>query len=136
VPYLHNIKLLAPDSNTVPSAVPYDFDQAGIVDAPYARPAEQLQLRSVKERRYRGYCIQDMKVFDTVFEQYNNLKNDIYRIYTDCTMPDTKYIKSTIKFLDEFYATINNPKARQKEFAYPCDKKRTRNVVIKGLKEN
>jgi hypothetical protein len=134
VPYLHNIILLAPDSNTVPSTVPYDFDHAGIVNAPYAGPPEELQLTSVRERRYRGYCVQDMKEFDAVIERYNSLKNDIYRIYTDCTMLDPKYIKSTIKFLDKFYATINNPKTRQKEFAYPCNNKG--NVVIKGMERN
>lgn len=136
VQYLQNIKLLAADSAAVPIPVPYDFDHAGIVYAPYARPAEELQMRSIRERRYRGYCVQDMKVFDAVIEQYNRLKNDIYRIYTDCALLDAKYIKSTIQFLDEFYATINNPKARQKEFGYPCDKNGTGNVVIKGLKEN
>jgi ribosomal protein L19 len=136
IQYLQNIKLLASDSTSIPFPVPYDFDHAGIVYAPYARPAEELQMRSVRERRYRGYCVQDMKVFDAVIEQYNRLKNDIYRIYTDCTLLDAKYIKSTIQFLDEFYTTINNPKALQKEFGYPCDKNGTGNVVIKGLKEN
>ena len=51
-------------------------------------------------------------------------------------MLDTKYIKATTKYLDEFYATINNSKAWQKDFAYPCDKNGTGNVVIKGLKED
>jgi hypothetical protein len=136
VEYQQNIKLLVTDSNTIPIAVAYDFDHAGIVNTPYARPAEELQMRSIRERRYRGYCIQDMKVFETVIAQYNRLKNDIYNIYTGCTLLDEKYIKSTIKYLDEFYTTINNPKAWQKEFSYPCDKNGTGNVVIKGMRED
>ncbi len=135
VQYLHNIKLLLPDGNKVPVTVPYDFDHAGIVGAPYARPAEELRMRSVKERRYRGYCIRDMKAFEPVIAEYNRLKNDIYKIYNDCTLLDAKYIKSTLQYLDEFYATINNPKAWQKDFGYPCDKNGTGNVVIRGLKE-
>src|SRR6476620_2684497 len=59
-----NVKLLAADSSAVPIAVPYDFDHAGVVNAPYAKPAEELQMNSVRERRYRGYCMPDMKVFD------------------------------------------------------------------------
>jgi hypothetical protein len=136
IQYLQNIKLLAADSNAVPVSVPYDFDHAGIVNAPYAKPAEELLMSSIRQRRYRGYCIQDMKVFDAVLTHYNQLKNDIYSLYNGCTLIDQKYLKSTIQFLDEFYATINNPKAWQKEFAYPCDKKGTGNVVIKGLKED
>lgn len=133
--YQHNIKLLRTDSNAVPIPVPYDFDHSGMVNTPYALPAEELQLRSIRERRYRGYCISDLKVFEPIITRYNQLKDDIYKIYTSCTLLDEKYIKSTLLYLDEFYATINNPKAWQKEFGYPCDKNGTGNVVIKGLKE-
>lgn len=137
VQYQQNIKLLAADSAAFPSiTVPYDFDHAGIVDAPYAYPAEELKMKSLRERRYRGYCLQDMKVFESVIAKYNQLKPDIYRTYTDCHLLDKKYVQSTIHYLDEFYATIQDPKLWQKEFAYPCDPGGTGNVVIKGLKKD
>ena len=62
--YLQNIKLIAPDSLSTPITVPYDFDHAGIVNAPYAQPAEELQMSSIRQRRYRGYCMPDLKAFD------------------------------------------------------------------------
>lgn len=136
VQYLQNIKLVAPDSNAVPIAVPYDFDHAGLVNAPYARPAEELNMTSVIERRYRGYCLKDMKHFEKVIALYNRLKKDIYSLYTECFLLDAKYKKATIKYLDEFYFTINHAGIVQKEFGYPCDKNGTGNVVIKGLKED
>ncbi|MEO6837469.1 MAG: hypothetical protein ABI261_01120 [Ginsengibacter sp.] len=136
VEFQQNIKLVAPDSKSVPVAVPYDFDQAGIVDAPYAKPAEELKMRSVRERRYRGYCVKDMELFDSTIAVYNSLKNEIYKTYTGCSLLNSKYIKETIKFLDDFYSTINNPKALKKEFEYPCDPNGTGNVIIKGLKED
>lgn len=129
-----NIKLLAADSNAVPVAVPYDFDHAGVVNAPYAKPAEELLMNSVKERRYRGYCMPDMKVFDSVIALYNNLRTKIYTLYTDCPLLDMKYVKATLQYFDEFYQTINDPVALQKEFSYPCNKNGTGNIVIKGLK--
>ncbi len=135
VQYLQNIRLISEDSNSVPITVPYDFDMSGIVNSPYAIPAEELIMTSVRERRYRGYCIQDMKIFDKAIELFNSRKKDIYSIFTSCPLLDEKYVKSTIKFLDEFYATINNTNAVKKEFGYPCDKNGTGNVVIKGLKE-
>lgn len=134
IQYMQNIKFIAKDSNSVAITVPYDFDHAGIVGAPYALPAEELQMSSVRERRYRGYCVQDMKAFDNAIALFNKLKPDIYGLYTNCTLLDAKYVKSTVQYLDAFYATINNPKAVQKEFGYPCDKNGTGNVVIKGLK--
>lgn len=136
IEYLQNIKLLAKDSNAVATSVPYDFDHAGIVNTPYAQPEEALQLASVRQRRYRGYCVTNMQVFNAVIAHYNALKKDIYNVYANCILLDEKYIKSTIKYLDDFYNTINNPKLWQKEFGYPCDKNGTGNVIIKGLKEN
>ncbi len=136
IQYLQNVKLLAKDSTAVPATVPYDFDHAGIVSAPYAQPAEELEMSSVRQRRYRGYCVKDMKVFEDVIARYNAIKKDIYNLYEGCTLLDAKYIKNTIKYLDEFYTTINNPKSWHKEFGYPCDPNGTGNVVIKGLKED
>ena len=136
VEYLQNVKLLKTESSPQLITVPYDFDHSGLVNAPYAHPAEELLMRSVQERRYRGYCINDMKVFEKPLALFNKSKTDIYNLYTKNNLLDEKYIKSVTKFLDEFYATINDPKAWQKDFAYPCDKNGTGNVVIKGLKED
>lgn len=136
IQYLQNIKLLAQDSTTVPYAVPYDFDHAGIVNAPYAKPAEALYLTSVRQRRYRGYCLKNLQKFEATIALYNQLKPKIYSIYQDCELLDEKYKASTIKYLDNFYKTINDPKKWQEEFGYPCDPKGTGNVVIQGLNHN
>jgi len=136
VEYLQNIKLIKIGGSSLPVTVPYDFDHSGIVNAPYAHPAEELLLRSVQDRRSRGYCISDLKTFEPTIALYNKVKKDIYDLYTNCTYLDAKSLKSTIKFLDGFYETINNQKAWRKEFAYPCDKNGTGNVVIRGLKED
>ena len=132
--YLQNIKLLAKDSLAIPIAVPYDFDHAGIVSAPYALPTEELRLRSIRDRRYRGYCVKDLKQFEPILAKFNQLKTDIYSLYTSCKLLDEKYIKTTTKYLDEFYTVLNDAKLWQKEFAYPCNKNGTGNVIIKGLK--
>ena len=136
IQYLQNIKLLKTESSTQLITVPYDFDHSGIVDAPYAQPAEELLMKSVQERRYRGYCMTDLKAFEKPIALYNRLKNDIYNLFTTCSLLDAKYIKSVAKYLDQFYATINDAKSWQRDFAYPCDKNGTGNVVIKGLKED
>lgn len=131
-----NIKVLAQDSVAVPVAVPYDFDFSGVVNAPYAKPADELKMNSVRERRYRGYCLQDIKSFDGVIAFYNNLKPAIYKLYSTCSLLPAKYIKETLTYFDQFYKTINDPVAAKKEFTYPCDKNGTGNVIIQGLKGN
>jgi hypothetical protein len=136
VQYQQNIKLMVTDSTALPVSVPYDFDHSGIVNAPYAQPAPELQMKSIRERRYRGYCIRNMKVYEDVFVQYRQLKAEIYQLYTGCPLLDEKYKKQTIQFLDEFYTAIDNPEVWQRDFSYPCDPNGTGNVVIKGLKED
>ncbi len=133
---MQNIKLIAVDSSTLLSTVPYDFDHAGIVRAPYANPAPALQMRSTLERRYRGYCIPEMSQFTEVFEIFNQLKDDFYALYDGNPLLSSSYQNATLKFLDKFYETINDPKQAQKEFSYPCDRSGTGNVVIQGLRKD
>jgi hypothetical protein len=135
VQYYQNIKLIASDSTGTPCTVPYDFDHAGIVDASYAKPAQELLLSSTRQRRYRGYCFNSLSVFDETFSLFTEKKEEIYDVYRKCTLLEPRYIKSTLKFLDQFYETISNKKKVTREFGYPCDKHGTGNVVITGLKE-
>ncbi len=136
IQYLQNIKLIMRDSTSIAHPVAYDFDHSGMVDAPYARPAEELLMSSVLQRRYRGYCITDMKKIQPTLDLFNSKKSEIYQLYQDCTLIDGKYKKLILKYIDEFYETINNPVSWQKDFSYPCDKTGTGNIVIKGLREN
>ncbi len=135
VQYLQNVKLLAKDSFAIASTVAYDFDHAGIVGAPYAKPADELLMSSTRERRYRGYCVTDMNKFNDAFALFNQLKKAIYDVYANPLL-EPGYAKSTAKFLDEFYETINNPKGVKAAFGYPCDPNGTGNVVIMGLDKN
>jgi hypothetical protein len=56
----HNAKLIAVEpiqKNGDIYPIPYDFDSAGFVDAPYAAPPQGLPIRRVTQRLYRGYCV-------------------------------------------------------------------------------
>ncbi|MCK5441392.1 MAG: hypothetical protein KAJ23_05845, partial [Maribacter sp.] len=136
VQYQQNIKLIMTDSTSLPIAIPYDFDHAGIVRAPYANPAPELQLSSTLHRRYRGYCIPEINQFTAVFETFNRLKDDFYALYDGNALLSSSYQSQTLKFLDRFYETINDPKKVRYAFSYPCDKSGTGNIVIQGLKKN
>ena len=136
VQFQQNIKLITSDSTSLPIAIPYDFDHAGIVRAPYAKPAPELQLSSTLQRRYRGYCIPEMNQFTEVFETFNRLKDDFYALYDGNPLLSSSYQSKTLKFLDRFYETINDPKKAREAFSYPCDRSGTGNIVIQGLKKN
>ncbi|MCC5940410.1 MAG: hypothetical protein JJU37_02635 [Balneolaceae bacterium] len=133
IQYQQNTRLLFLEDEKIYVAVPYDFDLAGLVSAPYARPEEALRLSSVRERRYRGYCLEDLSVLEPTFEQFRELKPEIYKLITENTLLDRRYINFATRYLDEFYDTINNPRRMRRDFSYPCDPRGTGNVVITGM---
>lgn len=132
IAYLHNIKLISPDSTKVPYAIPYDFDYSGIVDAPYAIPAPELELENVRQRLYRGYCL-PYTDFDETVKLFDKLKPDIYKLYTDCKLLSPRYIRYVNGYLDDFYETINNRNDRLSEFGKPCSPEGRSHVLIKGM---
>lgn len=133
VPYLQNIVLITEDSLMAPVTVPYDFDHAGIVDASYAAPAPELELPSIRDRLYRGFCEKDISTFKKTFDLFNTLKDDIYNLYSGCTLLNSKYQKFVKNYLDDFYKTINNNRSSEIEFTKPC--RSDVHVEIKGLKK-
>ncbi|MDX1702398.1 MAG: hypothetical protein R3250_17350, partial [Melioribacteraceae bacterium] len=136
VEYRHNIKLIYSRENNFLATVPYDFDFTGIVGSPYAKPAVELEMSSVKERRYRGYCIDNIDILKPSFEYFKTLKEDFYTIINDCVWLEEKYRKNTLKFFDNFYKILDDPKKCEDEFLYPCDPRGTGNVIITGMKKN
>ncbi|WP_111671832.1 hypothetical protein [Algoriphagus litoralis] len=133
IQFRQNIKLMHAGEHERPIAVPYDFDHAGIVRAPYANPAPELKLASVTDRRYRGYCVEEMEAFQKVFSEFLAKKDEIYSLYTKSELLDEKYVKFSTRFLDGFYDAITNPKRAAMDFQYPCLSDGTGNIVIKGL---
>lgn len=134
VPFCHNIKMLAPDTATSPVPVPYDFDYSGIVVAPYATPPPELGIRSVRQRLYRGYHFSD-KTYREVINFFNIHQQDMYKVYTGCTLLDKKYLKQTVSYLDNFYKTINNPKAFRNDIVRVGQQNQKSFVVVKGLEK-
>ncbi len=132
LPFLHNIKLLS-NKGKAPIPVPYDFDFSGIVEAKYAIPPPELEISSVRNRLYRGIPYPP-SVFEQVFENFRKNKAQIYQLYEGNTSLKPNYIKRTIWFLDDFYETINNPKAVEREIVEVGIRNQGSGVIIKGLK--
>ncbi len=132
VPFLHNIKLFTKKGYNYPIPVPYDFDHAGIVEAKYAHPAEQLGLSSVRERLYRGLTYSP-QLLNQVFDKFKKAKPEIYALYEKNPRLNAGYVKRTLRYLDEFYKAIDNPREVKRTFVYGGGKSQSEGVVIKGL---
>jgi len=133
VQYLHNVRLLR-FSGEKPVPVPYDFDHSGLVHATYAKPSEALQMNSVLERRYRGYCLTDYTLVKEYFTEFLAKKEQIQQLVTEQPWMEKSTPKEINSYLDDFFELIQNEKKWKDDLNYPCLKDGTGNVVIKGLK--
>ena len=138
IQFMQNIKFIVSDTNNIkaPVTVPYDFDMSGWVDAPYAKPAEALNLASVKTRRFRGYCVSDISAYTTVINYFISKKNEMYAVLDSTKLLSDKTLKAQRDYLDSFYKLLEDPVKLKKDLLYPCDKNGTGNVVISGLQAN
>jgi hypothetical protein len=114
----HNIVLLATANDKV-SPIPYDFDSTGVVEAPYALPAQALHIQNVRQRVYRGYCRSEAELMATV-AAFGSARDDIYALFRNDAVLDKKTIDHTVDYLDEFYAVIDDPKALDRKIASKC----------------
>ncbi|WP_372641865.1 hypothetical protein [Ancylomarina sp.] len=115
VPTLHNIKMIAKTPTSRPVPVPYDFDWASLVNAPYAVPNEKLDIESIHERLYRGYR-RTPEELEFVFKEFRMKKESFYSLYQNSDLLTEKEIKRVINYFDEFYDIINNPKLVKRYF--------------------
>ncbi|MDE5419346.1 hypothetical protein L3049_15205 [Labilibaculum sp. DW002] len=121
VPTLHNIKLISKTPKSRTSCVPYDFDWASLVNAPYAIPNEKLNIESIHERLYRGYK-RSAKDLEYIFREFRMKKENLYKLYQNCSYLSEKELERSLNYFDEFYELIDDPKQINREF---IDKART-----------
>ena len=113
----HNTVLYQRDSAPFTS-IPYDFDHAGLIDAPYAAPNPKFKIKSVKSRVYRGRCANNSHL-DPTFQLFLAKRDDINKLVAELDGFD-RSIKGTTKFVDGFYKDITTPKTVEKRFIKKC----------------
>lgn len=116
---LHNVVLLFKDSTYFPMA--YDFDWSGAVNTRYAKPAPQLNIRAVENRLMRGYCA-PADQYEKAFAVFREKKDAIYALYRDSIAAPLKpdVVKRTLKYFDDFYEVINNPRLAKRMIVESC----------------
>ncbi|MBI3981614.1 MAG: hypothetical protein HY337_01800 [Gemmatimonadetes bacterium] len=118
---LHNIVLVEMPNTLFPMPVPYDFDWSGVINAPYAAPDVKLPIRSVRQRLYRGFCRTAEEV-TPILARFNEKKDELLALYQNQPGLDDKTRAEALAYYDEFYKTINDPRAIQREFIRSCRK--------------
>ena len=114
----HNHELFGNEDEPVWS-VPYDFDQAGFVDAPHAEPNPRFHLSNAKQRLYRGRCVHNDLLTGTI-AHYNDKQEEIMAVVREVDDATDRSKRTMAKFVDKFYGTINSERRLKSKLVKKC----------------
>jgi len=114
----HNYVLFGNDVDPI-VAIPYDFDQSGFVDAPYAVPNERFGIRSVRQRVYRGRCVNNEYV-EASIQKFREKRNAIVALVEEQEGLESRVRKSLIRYIGDFYDLINDPRDVERKIIDRC----------------
>lgn len=115
----HNGRVIAPRGEQAGWIVlPYDFDQAGIINTDYALPDRRLGIRQVTARLYRGFCWQNeaLKEAAAVFTHKREAITAAL-IPTEISASRQARIR---RYIERFYDTINDPAELEEDLLAKC----------------
>ncbi len=115
----HNADLMSATEGPPFVPLAYDFDFAGIVNAPYAQPNPRYKLRNVRQRLYKGRCRNNILLPDTI-QRFLDKKDAIYGIVDELELLSSKSKRSVTRYLNSFYKNISRPKSVNTRFINKC----------------
>ncbi|UCG28679.1 MAG: hypothetical protein JSV24_04780 [Bacteroidales bacterium] len=119
IPILHNIKLVSYDPLRPPVPVPYDFDYAGIINAPYRSMIKDSSQDNESDRFYKGICW-SRREFISLFEIFKRKKHGIFKLYQEFELMDVDEKAQTVQILNDFYELIDRPGSAVQELRKDC----------------
>ena len=115
----HNQVLFGVEGKPILS-VPYDFDQAGIVDAPHASPNPLFKnLRDVRQRIYRGRCV-NTQFLDATIASFKDRQGDILQLINELEVLSNSARKTVSNYVNKFYGILDSEKKTTREFVKGC----------------
>jgi hypothetical protein len=103
-------------------AVPYDFDFSGVVNARYATEPPELanQVRSVRERLYRGFCRPQLQ-FETVAQHFLSKRGAIEELYrTFALYRDPEEREEALEYYEGFWKVVRDRGEFEDEILDEC----------------
>lgn len=114
----HNYVLFTNEVDPI-MVIPYDFDQAGLVDAPYALPAAQFGIKTVRQRVYRGRCVNNEYV-EASLQQIRDSRDEIFELIAQQEGLQDSTRKKVSGYIEDFFKLIDNPKKVKREILDEC----------------
>jgi len=114
----HNHVLFGNENEPVWS-IPYDFDQAGLVNAPHAGPNPRLKLRNVRDRLYRGRCLRNDQINSTI-AMYEEKREAIMQVLGELDVAKSGSVKSMTSYVKNFYKILGSERRVRNELVKKC----------------
>lgn len=117
----HNARVIGNGDPLRRIAVPYDFDSAGLVDAVYAAPHEDLPIRKVSERLYRGFCAHN-GTLAVARQEFLDQREAILALIAEEPRLDAQRRRAAQRFVEDFYATLASDWSFARDISGQCRK--------------
>jgi len=114
----HNVRFVQDPSRTL-FPVPYDFDLAGLVHAPYAIPDRRMGIRSVLDRLYRGPC-RNVDELEAAAEQFRSKKGEMIALVEGTKEMDSSIRSEMKSYLEEFFRVVDKPTSIKSRLVDGC----------------
>jgi len=111
----HNLKIVRPFNGERPFIVPYDFDYSGLVGTSYSVPNDRLPIKTVQQRYFMGHSKKESS-YTEVIKLFVEKKEELYAIINDCPYLNKKERPVMLRYMDEFYSVLDNPKLIRARF--------------------
>ncbi len=115
----HNVRLIKCNDYPLPLPIAYDFDYAGLVNAPYAVHGKGIELEHITQRLFLGVC-REAGELEKQIPLFIEKKATFYKIIQDFPYLNKKEKKEMINYLDDFYKILNNPKSFKRNITSLC----------------
>lgn len=114
----HNIRLFQSNQMMV-LPIPYDFDWTGLVSAPYAEPNETLRIRSVRDRLYRGYCVEGLD-YEGIAAHFRERKAAVLALVDQIPGMTEDTAEDSRKYLNEFFEILEDQGRYERNVVSRC----------------
>ncbi|PKQ60873.1 hypothetical protein BZG02_17915 [Labilibaculum filiforme] len=106
---LHNIDILSVDENSIPMAVPFDFDWSGIINQAYFTLDPAIAPDAKYKRKYKGFRWSD-KDLELAFSDFYELKEPFLNLILECKYLNKESKLDVSEYILKFYDLIASPK--------------------------
>jgi hypothetical protein len=115
---LHNVRIVQDRARRL-YPVPYDFDLAGLVHAPYATPDPRIGIRSVLDRLYRGPC-RSLDDIETIADTFRSKRPAMLKLLESTRDLAPLARREATEYLEGFFRSIEKPASVKKQLVDGC----------------